>query len=158
MKAKSFRCKDLKTFSKIFWLNNLSGCLQMVVVNGYIQFAEQILIAHNKFKPQAAGSYIPIPFLIYSVVSPFLGLLIDKIGHRCSLSLTACIILIIDQAWVCFYPRCDQCALALAPLFLQGIANSLTFSLQFGSIIAFTCEPHMLGTAFGIIWSSNNIF
>jgi MFS family permease len=96
--------------------------------------------------------------LIYSIVSPFFGIMIDKIGHRCTLSIISSSILILDQGWSCFFPRCDRCTLAIMPLFLQGIANSLTYSLQFGSVIAFTCEPHLLGTAFGIIWSSNNIF
>lgn len=40
MKTKAFKCKDLKEYKLIFWINNLVGVWQMVVVMGYIQFAE----------------------------------------------------------------------------------------------------------------------
>lgn len=129
----------------------------MIVVAGYMQFAEQMFIKFYKFSPESAGSLIPIPFLMYSIISPFNGIIIDKLGSRCTMSIVGSVILIISQAWVCFFPHCDKCNLSLAPLFLQGIANTITYSLQFGSIIAYTVEPHMLGTAYGIIFSCNNI-
>ena len=36
MKTKAFKCRDLKEYKLVFWINNLVGVFQMVVVSGYI--------------------------------------------------------------------------------------------------------------------------
>ena len=92
-----------------------------------------------------------------AVVGPFLGVFLDKIGHRVTMTNMSCILLIITQVFDMYAPDCNECSYPIIILVNQGICSCFQYALSFGTIIAFTVEPNMLGRGFGVNSSFNNI-
>ena len=54
-----------------------------------------MLVNRFGFSEQEAGDYISLPYTIVAVVGPFLGIFLDKVGHRVTMTNFSCILLII---------------------------------------------------------------
>ena len=157
-KEDAFKFSDLKKFSKLYWLNNFSGILQLCVIVGYQQFAQQMLVTRWGYSNKEAGAYIPIPTAMYALLGPFLGYVLDRCGHRMDITNFACVLLVCTQIFDMLAPDCDdQCSYPIIILVSQGVCMSLAFALNYGSIVAFVTDPTMYGRGFGVIAASNNM-
>ena len=94
--------------------------------------------------------------MISAVSSPFLGLLIDKIGKRALLICLSSFILIIGFLSSMMIPECNQCYTQVGPLVLTGIGYSIYAAAIWGSI-PYVVAPNTVGTAFGITTAIQNI-
>lgn len=103
-----------------------------------------------------AGYYFGIPYIISAVSSPFLGLLIDKIGKRGFMICLSSIILVIAFAMSMMAPECHQCNNELYPLVLTGVGYSIYAAAIWGSI-PYVVDESAVGSAFGVTTAIQNI-
>jgi len=102
-----------------------------------------------------AGEYFGIPYTISAATSPFLGIMIDRIGRRGILVIASSIILLIAHVINMFLPDCDQCYTEILPLVLIGIGYSI-YAAALWSSIPYVVEPRTMGTAFGFCTAIQN--
>jgi MFS family permease len=97
-----------------------------------------------------------IPYLISAVSTPFIGLIIDKVGRRTIFIILSTILLIIAFILSMVVPECDQCYNEVYPLVITGIGYSIYASAMWGSI-PYTVSSSTVGSAFGICTAIQNI-
>jgi MFS family permease len=100
---------------------------------------------------ESAGRVMSIPYSISACLSPFLGGVVDRIGHRATITFVASFLLIgvhSTMAFTTFRPA--------IPLIGQGLAYALYSSVLWPSI-TLTVPQRSTGVAFGVITSIQNI-
>jgi nitrate/nitrite transporter NarK len=102
-----FRWSDIKTFNKSFWIICASCVLTYTAIFPFIQFAAKMLKSRFHFTDEMAGQYFGIPYTISAAASPFLGILIDKIGRRGLLIICSSFILLAAHVINMFLPDCN---------------------------------------------------
>ena len=102
-----------------------------------------------------AGYYFGIPYIIKAISSPFVGLLIDKIGKRGFMICLSSVILIIAFFMSMVAPECHQCKNEIYPLVLTGIGFSIYAVALWGSI-PYVVPESIVGTAFGVTTAIQN--
>ena len=108
------------------------------------------------FDNKTAGYLFGIPYIISAIMSPLLGLFIDKVGKRALMICLSSIILIIAYSISMFLPACEQCYNEVIPLSLVGIGYSIYASAIWGSV-PYVVAGHTIGTAFGLATAIQNI-
>lgn len=92
--------------------------------------------------------------------TPFIGFIVDRIGRRTLLLIMASSILTCGHFIFEFMPDCPlgDCnqALVILPFVCLGIFYSF-YSAVLWPCVALVCDPKVVGTAFGIITSIQNI-
>ena len=77
-----FKFSDLKQFNGLpFWLVTLSCVIIYMVIFPYVQYSSDMLEDRFGFG-KSAGTFYALPYIISGVMSPILGIIIDKIGKR----------------------------------------------------------------------------
>lgn len=102
-----FRWSDIKTFNRSFWIICVSCVLTYTAIFPFIQFVSKMLKLRFNFTDEMAGKYFGIPYTISAATSPFLGILIDKIGRRGLLIISSSFILLTAHVINMFLPDCD---------------------------------------------------
>lgn len=124
----------------------------------YIQFVSELLEVKYGFDKDTAGTYISIPYTVNSFISPFIGILIDQTGNRLSYGTFGIFLCLLAHVIEFNNGGCRHgCDWALVPLFVLGFSNSLYLILNYSSIIAYICDPKVLGTAYGITVIMQNV-
>jgi MFS family permease len=72
----------------------------------YIQVASDILQTKYHFDKIKAGYLFGVPYIISAILSPLLGLTIDKVGKRAFLICLSSVILIIAYTASMMMPEC----------------------------------------------------
>ena len=89
-----------------------------------------------------------------AVLTPFIGLLVDKIGKRTILLIFSSAIMTIAHIIFLLIPECPEgdCKghILILPFVLLGIFYSF-YSAVLWPCVAMVCDPEIVGTAFGII-------
>jgi nitrate/nitrite transporter NarK len=150
-----FRWSDIKTFNKSFWIICASCVLTYTAIFPFIQFVSKMLKLRFHFSDEMAGKYFGIPYTISAAASPFLGILIDKIGRRGLLIICSSFILLAAHVINMFLPDCDQCFTEILPLVLVGIGYSIYAAALWGSI-PYVVDKRAIGTAFGFCTAIQN--
>ena len=122
----------------------------------YIQVCSDLLQVKYGFDAKTAGFLFGIPYIISAIMSPLLGLFIDKVGKRAFMICLSSVILIVAYTISMFLPPCDQCYNEVVPLALVGIGYSIYASAIWGSV-PYVVAGHTLGTAFGLATAIQNI-
>lgn len=145
-----FKFSDIKTFNKSFWLLCFSCVIVYMAIFPYIQVASGMLQDRFGFSEATAGQLFGIPYTISACLSPFLGLMIDKVGKRVLLVILANFILLIAHLSNMFFDDCKECYVELFPLIMVGIGYSIYGAALWGSI-PYVVEAKTVGTAFGFV-------
>lgn len=122
----------------------------------YIQVASDLLQTKYHFDKITAGYLFGVPYIISACASPFLGLMIDKIGKRAFLCCLSSVILIIGFTTSMMMPDCDRCYNELIPLIFTGFGYSIYAAAIWGSV-PYVVPAKSVGTAFGLATSIQNI-
>lgn len=100
-----------------------------------------------------AGTLYSLPFLISAGLSPFLGILIDKVGKRALMIMSSSFFVIIACVLTAILVTVDygdeRNWSFLAPLIILGFAYSV-YAGALWSSIPYVVKPNTLGTAFGL--------
>jgi MFS family permease len=115
----------------------------------YLQIASDLLQQKYGFDKITAGYLFGIPYIISACTSPFLGLLIDKVGKRALLICLSSVLLIIAFTSSMLMPECHLCYNEVYPLVLCGIGYSIYAAAIWGSI-PYVVDSNAIGTAFGL--------
>ena len=97
--------------------------------------------------------------MIAAVFSPFLGLFVDKYGHRMTITLMGSLIMIFAHFYELVLPSaptCDRCWASLGPLVLLGLSYT-TYAVVLWGALPYMVESRALGTAFGICTTFQNL-
>lgn len=129
-----FKFSDLKRFRLAFWLLVGSCVVTYMSVFPYIQIVSDVLQIKYQFDSITAGKLFGIPYIISATTSPFLGLLIDKIGRRAIIIVFSS--LILSTAFLVSWQLepCDQCYREVYTLVLVGLGYSIYAAAIWGSI------------------------
>ena len=77
-----FKFSDLREFNRLpFWLVTASCVIIYMVIFPYIQYAPDMLEERYGFD-SGAGTMYALPYIISGIMSPILGIIIDKVGKR----------------------------------------------------------------------------
>ncbi|EGR30537.1 major facilitator superfamily protein, putative [Ichthyophthirius multifiliis] len=121
----------------------------------FMQILQDYLQNQYGLRNSQASNYMGIPYIISSILTPLIGLLIDRIGKRSQLLIISSIFLIFAHLFMIIMPQCgqefDNCVnfSFIFPLILFGIFYSL-YGAVFWSCIPLVVPNKILGTAFGI--------
>jgi len=75
-----FKMSDLRQFNELpFWLVTASCVIIYMVIFPYVQYSSDMLEERFGFG-SSAGTYYAVPYIISGIMSPILGLIIDKRG------------------------------------------------------------------------------
>jgi len=154
-----FKCSHIYQFKLPFWLI-VGSCLAVYCsIFPYSWNTASMLETQFGVPKQLSSSLYSLPFLISAVISPFLGLMIDKIGKRALFIMTssvlvvfACVITIIlvKQSYT------TENWTFLIPLILLGFAYSV-YAGALWSSVPYVVPAPQLGTAFGLCTAVQNI-
>jgi len=112
-----------------------------------------MLVTKYGYKKDSASMWTPVPFMMISLVSPFFGAMIDKIGNRMTFVLITNLTPFLAMVWAMCSPKSEDAPFyAVIPLLLIGISNISILNIQQGSLIAFSVPPERLGVAFGLLY------
>jgi sugar phosphate permease len=150
-----FRWSDIKTFNKSFWIICVSCVLIYMAIFPFIQVASSMLQKRFGFSEADAGDYFGIPYIISAIASPFLGILIDKIGRRGLMIILSSVILLTAHVINMLLPDCDQCYSEFGPLVLIGLGYTIYAAALWGSI-PYVVDAKTVGTAFGFCTAIQN--
>jgi MFS family permease len=114
------------------------------------------LIERYNFSETDAGLLYTMPYIISAILSPIIGFLSDKFGHRMTTTLAGSFLMIVAHLISLFTVDCDKCAKSIIPLILLGIAYT-TYAVVLWGAIPYMVEGRALGTAFGIATTFNNL-
>jgi MFS family permease len=110
------------------------------------------------YSDAAAALWTPVPFLTVSLVTPFFGAMIDRIGNRMTFVVLSNITPAIAMLWAMAAPKCDDaCWYAVFPMIILGISNIAILNIQQGSLIAYVVPPERMGVAFGLLYCMINL-
>jgi nitrate/nitrite transporter NarK len=101
-----FKWSDIYSFNSSFWLLTGSCVITYMTIFPYLQIASDLLQQKYGFDKITAGYLFGIPYIISAVTSPFLGLMIDKIGKRALLICLSSVLLIIAFTSSMLMPEC----------------------------------------------------
>ena len=144
------------TFKLPFWLLTGSCVITYMSVFPYIQIASDLIQKKYNIDSTTAGKMFGVPYIISAILSPFLGILIDRIGRRALLVTFSSVILIITFLISMNLPGKQGSMLELLPLCMVGVGYSIYCAAIWGSI-PYTVQPQTVGTAFGITTAIQNI-
>ena len=116
------------------------------------------MVAKYGFKENSAALWTPVPFLMVSLVSPFFGTMIDRIGNRMTFAVLFNITPALAMLWALATPKCDDaCWPSVVPLLIIGISNISILNIQQGSLVAYTVSPERFGMAYGLLYCCVNL-
>lgn len=147
---------DVSKFGASYWLLTASCVITYMTVFPYIMIASDTLQTKYKFDKITAGYYFGIPYIISAVSSPFLGLLIDKIGKRGFMICLSSVILVVAFFMSMISPECHQCNNEIYPLVMTGVGYSIYAAAIWGSI-PYVVPEAAVGSAFGVTTAIQNI-
>lgn len=155
-----FKFKDLKQFNRLpFWLVTMSCVIIYMVIFPYVQYSADMLKERYGFG-SSSGTYYALPYIISGVMSPILGITIDKIGKRALFIMTSSVLILLAALITMLIPSSTPEEgpeyLCLIPLILLGIGYSVYAAALWGCI-PYTVPARLVGTAYGLCTAIQNI-
>lgn len=129
-----FKFSDLKKFRLAFWLLTGSCVVTYMSVFPYLQIVSDVLKTKYNFDGIEAGRLFGIPYIISASTSPFLGLLIDKVGKRAIIITFSSVVLSVAYFISMNLKPCDRCYSEVYSLVLVGCGYSIYAAAIWGSI------------------------
>ena len=122
-----FKFSDLKQFNGLpFWLVTMSCVIIYMVIFPYVQYSADMLQDRFGFG-SSSGTIYALPYIISGVMSPILGIIIDKIGKRALFSKSLhffCLLILMKSS--CFVYYYSHVLLGLYPARLHHHDADLT--------------------------------
>ena len=121
--------------------------------------ANQFFIDRFGFTNMSAGRLIAIPYLTSVIISPLIGMVIDKVGNRRFFIIVTCCTFIASHILFGTLPTGSKKFpnyYSIIPLLLLGSSFAL-YSCAILTCIQFVVEERIIGTAFGIMAMCENL-
>jgi len=125
-------------------------------INGFLNIGNNYIQERFQFTKTGAGNILTIYYGISMFLTPVFGYIADKFGKRLKLLFVANVLLVIGNVILVFLPDCDDCYTILIPICVMGVFISI-YSATFWGSIPLVVEKKVLGTAFGLTYSLQNM-
>lgn len=104
-----------------------------------------------------AGALYGIPYYMSAILSPILGITIDKVGMRSVMILSSSVLCMIACLWVAFSPTYSEPSyMCLPPMIILGLGYSI-YGAALWSCIPYTVPARTLGSAYGLTTAIQNV-
>lgn len=154
--ADKIKFSDLKTFRLLFWSMVLNCMLTYGTFYSFNANANDFLFKNFNISNEVAGLYLMIVFLIAAFAIPFFGMFFDKAGNRAKYLMMASIFLVCSLLIINFLPQNISTPMIVIPLIVLSLFYT-TYASVFWPSIPRVVEKKTLGSAYGILMSSQNL-
>ena len=144
---------DVKNFEISFWLLVVNCIAVYASIFPFYSNASSFLQSPKyHLSIQGSGRIQSLPFIISAFSTPFLGGFVDKFGHRVTMCIASAGFVLLAHLLLGF----SQIHPAI-PFIIIGVGYSL-YASAFWPCIPFVVQQHLLGTAYGVVFSFQNGF
>ena len=153
----SFR--DIRSFRVIYYLLLINSVFVYSGLYGLTNNINHLLVKRFGFNMVHAGRIVPIIYVCPIVVSPLVGILIDKKGKKPLILIISCLGLLCIHFLLAYLPESKQKDPNYNIIWvLLGIGCFYAiFVATYWPCIAFVVKPHMIGIAYGLVFSVQNL-
>lgn len=155
--------KYITEFPLIFWWIVLSCVLNYICLFVFIFNSKTFLKNRYNVKEDIVTKYMTIPYLMAACLTPFIGLLVDKIGSRVYLLLGSSCVMTLAHVLLLVLPHNTNpnqkpvnMANFLVPLVLLGLFYSI-YAAVLWPCIPIVLKEAEVGTGFGVATAVQNI-
>lgn len=143
--------KDATNFKSEFWM------LAIICVSFYLTIFPFIALGSEFFQkkwgydPSRADTVDSVIYMISAILSPFIGLTVDKIGRNLVFLLIAGLLVMVSHMTM---------ALTVINLWIPMIALGIGYSIMCSALwplVALAVPQHQLGTAYGVMQAIQNL-
>ncbi|KAL4501214.1 hypothetical protein ABPG73_013952 [Tetrahymena malaccensis] len=150
------KLSDIKKLGFDYWLICISCVLNYICFFPFMQVLQNYLINQFGMNEDNAPNFMSIPYFMSAGLTPFVGLLVDRIGKRGYILIGASCIMVIAHFTMLVVPQSDTASTTgytsyyfIIPFILFGIFYSL-YAAVLWPCVPLVCESKIVGTAFGI--------
>ncbi|OMJ89247.1 hypothetical protein SteCoe_8635 [Stentor coeruleus] len=154
--SEKFKLSDVKTLPLCYWMLLLNCLMVESIVMCFSNITSGYLQVRFNFDPVSAGNIMSIVFIVCTIASPLVGMIIDKIGKRILMLIISSFMFMIIQIAFALTPDQNKPILPMIFLGLNGLAYS-TYITVFWTCIPFIVEEKVIGTAYGGCYSCVNL-
>jgi len=152
-----FRFSDIKSFGLSYWLITFSCLAVYMCCLNYLSQTPKILEVQYGFSVATAGALYGVPYYMSAILSPILGIVIDKVGMRSAMITSSSILCMIACLWNAFAPTYTEPSYMCMPsLVILGLGYSI-YGAALWSCIPYTVPARCVGTAYGLTTAIQNI-
>jgi nitrate/nitrite transporter NarK len=153
------KLSDLKNLNLIFYLLLFNGFFLYGGFYGLNNNLNDLMVQRFGFTPDTAGNYIPIIYICAAVFIPLIGAYIDHKGKRALLMIFACILFVFDHLVTALLPTSNpgQVNYAMVGILFGVGMFYASYAAIFWPCIPIVVPEKVQGTAFGIVFSSQNL-
>ena len=135
-------------------------CSYIAIVNSIV-IGSAVLQKRFGFNEVEAGYWFTIPYIVSAVLSPIIGIFVEKFGHRMTVSIAGTTLMLVAHVIQLFIlpmecSQDDPCYVSMIPLILLGVSYTTYAVVLYGSL-PYLVEARTLGTAFGICTVFQNL-
>eukprot|EP01083_Nonionella_stella_P159843 521890_1 len=121
-----FRLSDIYEFEPIYWVLSASCVIVYATIAPFISIGGGFLQSKYGFGLHEADMYISIPYTISAISTPFIGIIVDRLGKRAYLLLmSAAALFTAHFAFFAIKSGGESIAFPICMLVLMGIAYSV---------------------------------
>ncbi|XP_065202865.1 major facilitator superfamily domain-containing protein 1-like [Planococcus citri] len=145
------KISDVKNFPLAYWLTTFTIVCYYGAILPFVALGKVFFERKYDLPADQANFVNSILFFVSSVLSPFLGLIVDKFGKNVSFVFVSLLITIASHMMLGFTfinPYISMC--------IMGVSYSMVASALW-PLIALVTPEHLLGTAYGIAQSFENL-
>lgn len=145
------KLSDVKNFPLTFWLTTFTIVCYYGAILPFIALGKVFFERKYELPADQANIVNSILFLISIILSPFMGLIVDKLGKNVTFVFVSLLVTIASHMMLAFTfinPYIIMC--------FMGVSYSMVASALW-PLIALVTPEHLLGTAYGIAQSFENL-
>lgn len=146
---------DIARFSKKFWLVVIVSMIIYICIQSFYNIASNFYQDRFQFTATETGLIFSITYFSASILSPIIGIFVDKVGKRTYFILLATVLIISAHLSYLLFDDCNKCVYSLYPLAMLTVAYSI-YTAAVWACIPYVVKPRMVVTAFGIATSLLN--
>eukprot|EP01114_Cavostelium_apophysatum_P017357 TRINITY_DN5142_c0_g1_i2.p1 TRINITY_DN5142_c0_g1~~TRINITY_DN5142_c0_g1_i2.p1 ORF type:complete len:464 (-),score=100.94 TRINITY_DN5142_c0_g1_i2:765-2156(-) len=145
--TEEFNLRDIRNFGASYWLITFISLTYYSSIFPFQAFCPEYLMMRYGYDEQKAGKITAVISIIPTVISPFLGWLLDRYGHRARAVAVGSLMFLGSYLMLLFL---DTPKVVIPSLVLIGLAFSLVSGALWPCLFA-VVEPRMFGTAYGLM-------
>lgn len=145
------RLKDSTNFKSEFWMLTLVCVSFYLTIFPFIALGSKFFQTKWGYSPSKADAADSVIYMISAITSPFIGLLVDKVGRNLVFLLIAGILVMISHMLM---------AVTFINLWIPMIALGFGYSIMCSALwplVAIVVPQHQLGTAYGVMQAIQNL-
>lgn len=145
------RFSDVKDFPATFWLMSVICVAYYVAIFPFIGLGQVFFERKFDFSPSNANAVNSIVYVISAIVSPFFGLMVDRVGRNILCVFVAIVFTIGSHALLTF-----TFINPYVGMITMGVSYSMLASALW-PMVALVVPEYQLGTAYGIMQAVQNL-